>query len=444
MDATLNADGTTYFASNYNVANTIPCNDGTGDNSCCNYPGIPTGVLTPTDFGAGTIATAYSGLSLELSFAGTGYTHALVGGFKVTSNGGTNFATWYPDYIGGYYNLPTWDSLVGGNHNITQETNYSNGSVTYPGIPAGFDNTDASLVGGNPAMNTLAHTPLEIQYTLSFTATIDNPSKSDFISYSIPSTVTLTGGCKLGDSQLYSNANSSLDMQIPGSCILTPISGCTLVGGYNYNPDATVNDGSCCYYAGCTDSTATNYDATACYDDGSCIATVYGCTDSTALNYYAGANTDDGTCCSVSGCTDPCATNYNALACIDDASCILPGCQNSIAAGGVFATGDTTVAGAVVTSIIFKFTEVCFADFYKIRVSGVSINGGSGTHMINASITQSDLTPDSAGGNFSTYTQALVVSSGVSYSTGDEVEFQIKTVCDATNSAWSSSIGVTL
>ena len=35
--------------------------------------------------------------------------------------------------------------------------------------------------------------------------------------------------------------------------------------------------------AGCTDSTALNYDPTATVDDGSCIFCVYGCT--TAFNY---------------------------------------------------------------------------------------------------------------------------------------------------------------
>ena len=47
---------------------------------------------------------------------------------------------------------------------------------------------------------------------------------------------------------------------------------------------------------GCTDPTAQNYDPNATVDDGSCIATIYGCTDPAALNYYAGADEDDGSC----------------------------------------------------------------------------------------------------------------------------------------------------
>ena len=55
---------------------------------------------------------------------------------------------------------------------------------------------------------------------------------------------------------------------------------------------------------GCTDSTAFNYDANATTDDGSCVAIVLGCTDDTlnndgsyaASNYNVLANTDDGSC----------------------------------------------------------------------------------------------------------------------------------------------------
>ncbi|MDC3071360.1 hypothetical protein OA405_03185, partial [Bacteroidota bacterium] len=60
---------------------------------------------------------------------------------------------------------------------------------------------------------------------------------------------------------------------------------------------------------GCTDPTALNYDPLATIDDGSCIAIVYGCTDSTAINYFPGANVDDGSCCLLAGCTDSTASN---------------------------------------------------------------------------------------------------------------------------------------
>ena len=50
------------------------------------------------------------------------------------------------------------------------------------------------------------------------------------------------------------------------------VSGCTISNACNYNPEATLDDGSCEYTscAGCTDSSALNYDSTATYDNGSC------------------------------------------------------------------------------------------------------------------------------------------------------------------------------
>ena len=46
---------------------------------------------------------------------------------------------------------------------------------------------------------------------------------------------------------------------------------------------------------GCTDSLATNYNPFASVDDGSCVfPNIYGCTDSSAYNYNSIANVDDG------------------------------------------------------------------------------------------------------------------------------------------------------
>ena len=52
--------------------------------------------------------------------------------------------------------------------------------------------------------------------------------------------------------------------------------GCTDPLASNYNPNATIDDGSCLYNPpplpvyGCTDPNATNYDSAATQDDGSC------------------------------------------------------------------------------------------------------------------------------------------------------------------------------
>ena len=80
----------------------------------------------------------------------------------------------------------------------------------------------------------------------------------------------------------------------------TVVPGCTNPSACNYNPAATVDDGSCCDYLGCMDSTALNYDPNACCDDGSCIyppgVKIYGCMDPVAPNYDPLATHSDGSC----------------------------------------------------------------------------------------------------------------------------------------------------
>ncbi|MEZ4799981.1 MAG: T9SS type A sorting domain-containing protein [Flavobacteriales bacterium] len=105
------------------------------------------------------------------------------------------------------------------------------------------------------------------------------------------------------------------------------IPGCMDPTAMNYNPSATVSDGSC-RYPGCTIEEAINYDPTANWDDGSCI--VPGCMDPEALNYNALATEENGSC-EYGGCTNPDAINYDPTATNDDGSCIVPGCTNPLA-----------------------------------------------------------------------------------------------------------------
>ena len=130
------------------------------------------------------------------------------------------------------------------------------------------------------------------------------------------------------------------------------IEGCTdgsmnSMGEYlcsNYNPLATIDDGSCncvTYVPGCTDPTALNYSPDATDDDGSCVAVVPGCMDITAFNFDPLANEDDGSCQSIIyGCTDETAYNYDPLANTNETSANNPenpcipfvyGCMDSTA-----------------------------------------------------------------------------------------------------------------
>jgi hypothetical protein len=80
------------------------------------------------------------------------------------------------------------------------------------------------------------------------------------------------------------------------------IVGCTDPTATNYNPDATIDDGSCEYapepILGCTNSLAVNYNPLAEIDNGSCYfeEVIPGCTDPLATNYLSYANSDDGSC----------------------------------------------------------------------------------------------------------------------------------------------------
>ncbi len=131
-------------------------------------------------------------------------------------------------------------------------------------------------------------------------------------------------GCTNEDAINY-NAAANVD---DGTCLVL---GCTDSTATNYNPDANIDNGSCVIY-GCTDPLAFNYNPNATIDDGSCDSVDVGCTDPTALNYDSTANTDNGYCIdAIEGCTDTTAFNYNPNANVYDASCIyLPyGCTDS-------------------------------------------------------------------------------------------------------------------
>ncbi len=119
--------------------------------------------------------------------------------------------------------------------------------------------------------------------------------------------------------------------------------GCTDPAACNYDPAATLDDGSCDFACvGCTDPAACNYDPTATTDDGSC-----------AVNDQCGVCGGDNSTCG--GCTDPAACNYDPAAVIDDGSCILGGEDLTITITTDNYPGETTwtvadAAGTVVAS----------------------------------------------------------------------------------------------
>ena len=96
---------------------------------------------------------------------------------------------------------------------------------------------------------------------------INNPNGPNcIIGASGPSTPSGCNGLPNIPSNNFPN-NICCDSNSGGS-----VSGCTDSNATNYNPLATINDGSCVFsIPGCTDSIATNYNPLATVDDGSCI-----------------------------------------------------------------------------------------------------------------------------------------------------------------------------
>tara|TARA_B110000967_G_scaffold205681_1_gene250736 strand:- start:164 stop:1924 length:1761 start_codon:yes stop_codon:yes gene_type:complete len=107
-------------------------------------------------------------------------------------------------------------------------------------------------------------------------------------------------------------------------CSFCVIYGCTDSAAFNFDSNATIDDGSCiaCIY-GCTDLTASNYDSLATCQDTSCVyPQIYGCTDSMACNFNYLANIDDSSCGYIVGCTDTLAFNYDSISTCSDSSCL--------------------------------------------------------------------------------------------------------------------------
>ena len=164
-------------------------------------------------------------------------------------------------------------------------------------------------------------------------------------------------------------------------------------GGVNCSDDSQTTLSSNCIYPvcdtggdilGCMDEIAFNYNPNATIDDGSCIPVMEGCIDGDALNYDSDANTSCNSCCEYLGCTDSTAFNYDADATTDDGSCI-------------YDTGSLT--NALVLQGIIDFTVssggsdgkaihlVATADIVDLSVFGIGVaNNGGGTDGMEYSL----------------------------------------------------------
>ena len=157
------------------------------------------------------------------------------------------------------------------------------------------------------------------------------------------------------------DGNCLEDVNNDGLC---DIEGCTILEACNYDPNANllvaadcifpVAEGYDCYEVveGCTDPTAVNYNPFASVDDGSCVTVVIGCMIPSACTYDPNATIMDFSMCEFGfcggasgtptpqgmltpGCLDPSACNYDETATemdwtMCDYSCLI-GCDNEFA-----------------------------------------------------------------------------------------------------------------
>ena len=141
-----------------------------------------------------------------------------------------------------------------------------------------------------------------------------------------------------------------------GSCLYL---GCTDSAAPNFDPAAMLDDGSCapvvpgcldtlavnfassantheatqCIYGGCTNTSAKNYNPSATVDDGTCEHYMLGCLDSRAANFHPEAEREGGSCLYL-GCVHSMARNYDATASLDDGTCRFTSAHGTIAAFG--------------------------------------------------------------------------------------------------------------
>jgi hypothetical protein len=137
---------------------------------------------------------------------------------------------------------------------------------------------------------------------------------------------------------------------VSSSSVVTTVYGCTDSAYLEYNPNATVDDGSCLTLGiqGCTNPIAINYDATANIDDGNCQ--IEGCTDPSAFNFNQppGANIDDGSCIPVvEGC---------------DQASVITGLGASPDTNGLCENGVDVVTGNAPLNIVtgYPYANACF------------------------------------------------------------------------------------
>ena len=152
---------------------------------------------------------------------------------------------------------------------------------------------------------------------------------------------------------------------------LAAVEGCMDETACNYNPDATLEDGTC-------EFAQQGFDC-----DGNCVLGVdcEGTCGGTIESDPCGVCGGDGTSCQ--GCTDPAAPNYDPNATIDDGTCLAPECLGDLNLDSII-----SVADILVMLGDFGCSSLCVADVNN------DDSVGSGDLLIMLTVFGNDCTTD--------------------------------------------------
>ncbi|MDZ4824535.1 MAG: hypothetical protein SH856_13840, partial [Flavobacteriales bacterium] len=194
----------------------------------------------------------------------------------------------------------------------------------------------------------------------------------------------------------------------PAACAGVP--GCTNPVACNFDPLATIDDGSCLYPAPqpgfCDAALYPNNNlldpcaASVCAVDPFCCNTAWdsicaseaaadpncaycltplgtlGCTDINACNYNPAACADDGSCILPDGCNDPAACNYDAAALCDDGSCLYT-------SGGCNEVGYADLSGPCATSVC-SYDSFCCTNAWDSICANEAATDANCAYCLNA------------------------------------------------------------
>ena len=330
-------------ADNYNAT-------ATSDNGSCTYPAVALGCTDPSQFNYDALANTDDGTCIPFTY---GCTDSTASNYNSTVNSDDGSCIW----------LGCTDPLA---CNYDSIVTIDNGSCAYCG-DSNADNTDSNYVSctdgclycspvwENITTSVLFTNVTHDGFTVGWTPQASYPNDATTVSYTVTAIAPGQAPIVLNTVLEYISFTNMLSdvvytVGVVKNCLTTesptvvsdvttlpplPVLGCTdgdgTAGGYNwaacnYDPLATIDDGSCFYDAcvGCMDDDYMEY-CNVCWDAANLAAVTSG----------GGAYTaDDGSCTTfiVNGCTDPTQFNYDPLANVDDGSCVpvVTGCMLSV------------------------------------------------------------------------------------------------------------------